>query len=40
MGHGIGVGDINGDERMDIVEAVSWWEQPANAAGGMDPPRL
>lgn len=32
-GHGIGVGDINGDRRMDIVEAGTWWEQPANAAG-------
>ncbi len=32
-GHGIGVGDINGDKRMDIVEAATWWEQPANADG-------
>ncbi len=27
--HGIGVGDINGDKRMDIVNAFGWWEQPA-----------
>ena len=27
--HGIGVGDINGDGRMDIVGADGWWEQPA-----------
>jgi Domain of Unknown Function (DUF1080)/FG-GAP-like repeat len=27
--HGIGVGDINGDGRMDIVNAFGWWEQPA-----------
>jgi hypothetical protein len=27
--HGIGVGDINGDGRMDIVGAYGWWEQPA-----------
>jgi len=27
--HGVGVGDINGDGRLDIVEASGWWEQPA-----------
>ena len=27
-GHGIGVGDINGDGRMDIVDPYGWWEQP------------
>jgi hypothetical protein len=27
-GHGIGVGDINGDGRMDIVNAYGWFEQP------------
>jgi hypothetical protein len=26
--HGIGVGDINGDGRMDIVGSEGWWEQP------------
>jgi hypothetical protein len=26
--HGIGVGDINGDSRMDIVSPHGWWEQP------------
>jgi hypothetical protein len=29
--HGVGFGDINGDGRIDIVEAVGWWEQPADA---------
>jgi Domain of Unknown Function (DUF1080)/FG-GAP-like repeat len=27
-GHGIGVGDINGDGRMDILDPYGWWEQP------------
>lgn len=31
--HGIGVGDINGDGRMDIVGAYGWWEQPAAGSG-------
>ena len=26
--HGMGVGDINGDGRMDIVASSGWWEQP------------
>ena len=32
--HGIGVGDINGDGRMDIVNPYGWWEHPA---AGSDP---
>jgi hypothetical protein len=26
--HGIGVGDVNGDKRMDILNCYGWWEQP------------
>ncbi len=28
LAHGIGTGDINGDGRMDILNAFGWWEQP------------
>jgi Domain of Unknown Function (DUF1080)/FG-GAP-like repeat len=28
IGHGIGIGDINGDGRMDFVTAYGWFEQP------------
>ena len=27
--HGLGVGDVNGDGRLDILEKSGWWEQPA-----------
>ena len=26
--NGMGVGDINGDGRMDVVNSRGWWEQP------------
>jgi hypothetical protein len=28
IAHGVGVGDINGDKRLDIVNPNGWWEQP------------
>ena len=31
--HGMGVGDINGDGRKDIVNNRGWWEQPEKDAG-------
>ncbi len=32
IGHGIGIGDINGDGRMDLVSANGWAEGPIDAA--------
>jgi FG-GAP-like repeat len=31
--HGLGVGDVNGDGRMDLLERDGWWEQPASRGG-------
>jgi len=31
--HGMGVGDVNGDGKMDLLEKDGWWEQPASLAG-------
>ncbi len=32
--HGVGCGDINGDGRVDMIESVCWWEQPADPKPG------
>lgn len=32
--HGCGLGDINGDERKDIITADGWYESPANPLTG------
>jgi hypothetical protein len=32
--HGIGFGDVNGDGRMDMLEAEGWWEQQSDAKDG------
>jgi len=31
--HGVGVGDVNGDGRLDLIEKDGWWEQPTSLAG-------
>lgn len=31
--HGLGVGDIDGDGRIDLLEKTGWWKQPASLAG-------
>lgn len=31
--HGMGVGDVNGDGRNDLLEKSGWWEQPQSLAG-------
>jgi hypothetical protein len=31
--HGLGVGDVNGDGRMDVIEKNGWYEQPKSLKG-------
>jgi hypothetical protein len=34
--HGLGYGDVNGDGKLDLLEARGWWEQPASLQGDPD----
>src|SRR5438874_7894994 len=31
--HGLGIGDVNGDGKMDFIEARGWYEQPKSLEG-------
>jgi hypothetical protein len=33
--HGLGLGDINGDGRQDVLCADGWWESPASASDSL-----
>jgi len=32
--HGLGIGDVNGDGKKDILDSNGWWEQPADSTKG------
>lgn len=31
--HGLGIGDLNGDKKMDVITLGGWWEQPSGTDG-------
>ena len=36
FGHGLGVGDVNSDGRLDVIIKDGWFEQPSSIAGDPD----
>ena len=36
--HGMGVGDVNGDGRVDFLNAFGWWQQPDRPSSIVDRP--
>ncbi len=30
--HGLGIGDLNGDKKMDVMTVGGWWEQPLSSS--------
>lgn len=34
FGHGLGVGDVNGDGRLDVIHSKGWFAQPSSNPGG------
>src|SRR5205823_814341 len=35
--HGLGVGDVNADGRLDVICTAGWWEQPREGADAAGP---
>lgn len=33
FGHGLGIGDVNGDGRQDVIQKNGWYEQPESVEG-------
>jgi len=31
--HGLGIGDLNGDSKLDVITTGGWWEQPSKDEG-------